>query len=411
MMEATDQLLDKTILSLLRFEENGRRRAIIWRENAEEDKIYSYEQLSSESSKFAEKLCECDIPKNSFVAFTVGSLSYHCLPAVIIGILKHGCAFAPIADINNIVLKFCGNYVATHSASQVGFGNYIGECTVFGQTWHILKKCAVAPDVELDSQDYAYTLTTSGTTGIAKVVQVPHKAIVPNIIYLKERFGITSEDVILQCAPPTFDPFVVEMFMTFSAGATLLMIPPLEKSQPSLAFKAIIKSPTPTVIQATPSFICNFDTRSLLELLGPKSSLNVLAFGGEPCPMKSQLLQWKSADNRTRIFNLYGVTEVSCWSTCEELDFSNCEEIRLGDFLPFNQVQIRSINDDSELKSGVGQIFITTMDRMCTINGRSLRNQWHATGDLAKARNILKLALFVVPADNLKAVNKEVQHE
>ena len=54
-------------------------------------------------------------------------------------------------------------------------------------------------------------------------------------------------------------------------------------------------------------------------MLGPQSSLRVLAFGGEACPSLTTVAQWQHAKNSTRIFNIYGITEVSSWATCYEL--------------------------------------------------------------------------------------------
>lgn len=56
----------------------------------------------------------------------------------------------------------------------------------------------------------AYVLTTSGTTGDPKLVQVPHCSVVPNILDLRSRFNILPDDVIFNAAPLTFDPSFVE---------------------------------------------------------------------------------------------------------------------------------------------------------------------------------------------------------
>ena len=62
----------------------------------------------------------------------------------------------------------------------------------------------------------------------------------------------------------------------------------------------------------------------LLQLLGPQSSLRVLAFGGEACPSSATLALWQHSRNKTRIFNIYGITEVSSWATCYELPRAPC---------------------------------------------------------------------------------------
>lgn len=52
------------------------------------------------------------------------------------------------------------------------------------------------------------------------------------------------------------------------------------------------------------------------DVLSPGSSLRVLALGGEACPSPAQLWSWKHEDNKTCVYNIYGITEVSCWASC-----------------------------------------------------------------------------------------------
>lgn len=169
--------------------------------------------------------------------------------------------------------------------------------------------------------DLAYAITTSGTTGIPKIVKVPHQCIVPNILHISEIYGLTGADTVLQASPMTFDPSIVEIFTTFFSGATLLMIPDSLKLQPrSLASFAVERNKV-TVIQATPSLISSIASSGVLRssLLSAKSSLRLLIFGGESCPNGLMLESWRAPGNHTRFINLYGITEVSSWATFYEL--------------------------------------------------------------------------------------------
>ncbi|KAG9331887.1 hypothetical protein JZ751_016625 [Albula glossodonta] len=71
----------------------------------------------------------------------------------------------------------------------------------------------------------AYILHTSGTTGSPKTVRVPHQCIMPNIQHLRDLFQVTPDDVVFMASPLTFDPSVVEMFLSLSSGACLLIVP------------------------------------------------------------------------------------------------------------------------------------------------------------------------------------------
>ncbi|KAL7981791.1 hypothetical protein Chor_000848 [Crotalus horridus] len=69
-----------------------------------------------------------------------------------------------------------------------------------------------------EKHSLAYVLHTSGTTGLPKIVRVPHKCIVPNILHLREIFKITPDDVVFMASALTFDPSVIELFLTLARG-------------------------------------------------------------------------------------------------------------------------------------------------------------------------------------------------
>jgi len=94
-----------------------------------------------------------------------------------------------------------------------------------------------------------------------------------------------------------------------------------------------------------------------------------LAFGGEACPSPTTILQWRHVDNNTRIFNIYGITEVSSWAMCYELtdsygvlsgehdDGEVKNAVPLGNPLMDTIVELHDINNDV-VASGSGQIWI-----------------------------------------------------
>lgn len=45
--------------------------------------------------------------------------------------------------------------------------------------------CAAASKDKQQEEQLAYVLHTSGTTGLPKIVKVPHKCVVPNIVHLR----------------------------------------------------------------------------------------------------------------------------------------------------------------------------------------------------------------------------------
>lgn len=70
----------------------------------------------------------------------------------------------------------------------------------------------------------------------------------------------------------------------------------------------------------TPTLLIRFGHRILKEeVLSSASSLRVLALGGEACPPPALLRSWRHEGNETSVYNIYGITEVSCWACCHHI--------------------------------------------------------------------------------------------
>ena len=84
---------------------------------------------------------------------------------------------------------------------------------------------------ELSSQEnILYSVMTSGTSSSPKLVKVPSTCIWPNIQDFCQLFKLSKEDTIYSAAPPSFDPFYLDVFVTFLSNATLLLTPQQTKA-------------------------------------------------------------------------------------------------------------------------------------------------------------------------------------
>ena len=217
---------------------------------------------------------------------------------------------------------------------------------------------APVPDTHVPlSERIACVLQTSGTTGRPKTIRIPHSCLIPNITDLSGMFSLSPLDTCVLSAPPTFDPSLVQILTSLVRGCTLLIGP----CSPS-----VLSHHSATVLQCTPSI---FSLSGCRHLLGPASCLRVLAFGGESCPSLSTLRRWKHPDNLTDIYNVYGITEVSCWSTCHKIDLDNQtadwnDTVPIGQALSGTRVELRS-----------GEIWVGGVSRRCELEGEG-------TGDM-----------------------------
>lgn len=120
-----------------------------------------------------------------------------------------------------------------------------------------------------------------------------------------------------------------------------------------------------TFLQCTPTFLRLWSSENIREtIMSDRSSLKTLVLGGEMFPPLSEYSKWQNWESplRKRIFNIYGITEVSCWSTIEEVNLQT-EINSLGDPIdPDTLLEIR-MNEDL-----VGELFIGSKTRLCIID-------------------------------------------
>ncbi len=155
------------------------------------------------------------------------------------------------------------------------------------------------------ADDLAYIIFTSGTTGVPKGVMVPTRAVAAYLAALGLRKLMTPADRVSQFTELTFDPSVGEIFLPWSKGASLHVVPPLSHVSPA----RFIRDQQLTIWGSAPAAITWMrDTRSLQP--GSLAGLRYTSFGGEPLPLSS-VLAWQAAAPNCVIDNLYGPTEAT----------------------------------------------------------------------------------------------------
>ncbi|CAD54160.1 AMP-dependent synthetase/ligase domain-containing protein [Caenorhabditis elegans] len=215
----------------------------------------------------------------------------------------------------------------------------------------------------LAAESICYVIQTSGTTGAKKQVAVPVDCIRKNIEHFCSLFNLTSSDSILFSTSLHFDPSIVELFMAFHVGCTLIITPDEYRSEPHKLQKSIDKF-QPTVVQLTPTVFEMLPSAD--SLLSATSSLRILLLGGSHFPISS-INSCRSPENKTRVFNVYGVTEVSCWASYFEVEHG-CSEVLIGEAIYGTQL---GVDSDGQLILGG--------PRQCYVDGVKALN--HKTGD------------------------------
>ena len=167
------------------------------------------------------------------------------------------------------------------------------------------------PKIDLRPEDLAYILHTSGSTGKPKGVQVPHIAVVNFLLSMQKEPGITAEDTLLAVTTLSFDISVLELFLPLTVGARIVLADQHTTSD-GQALLHLIRSCGATIMQATPA------TWHLLFAAGLNRPLPLkILCGGENLPPG---LARQLCSVSTSVWNLYGPTETTIWSTCAKIE-------------------------------------------------------------------------------------------
>lgn len=203
-------------------------------------------------------------------------------------------------------------------------------------------------------KQYSFIAMTSGSTGVPKHIQVPIQCLQPNIDDLTKMFNITCHDIIYFSTPLTFDPSMVEILLACMNGASLLIAP----DKADILFPDN-KQNSITFWQTTPSKFYQHSNAAIRNrILSANSTLRILALGGEPLNGLKQIKDLKDSQNKTKIFTLYGVTEMSCWACATEIDLNEIlaeQEIPLGTCLSETQLKVQPEENNNTGKIILGK--------------------------------------------------------
>ncbi|MFG3454618.1 amino acid adenylation domain-containing protein [Stutzerimonas stutzeri] len=170
--------------------------------------------------------------------------------------------------------------------------------------------------------DACYLMFTSGSTGTPKGVEVSHRALSHFSQAARQRYGIDATDRVLQFAPFNFDASIEEVFVSLSAGATLVLRTDA-LLQSMTAFVDGLEQLAVTVVDLPTAFWNEWVVALRSGQVRIPATLTTVIIGGEAV-YPEQLLAWQRvAPMGIRLINTYGPTEttvVACTSELQDFD-------------------------------------------------------------------------------------------
>ncbi|KAK2764280.1 NRPS [Arachnomyces sp. PD_36] len=304
--------------------------------------VLSYRELNIAAIRLAERL-KSAIPShgetgNSQTIIPVYMSTSPELYISYLGILKAGFAFCPIPldapdqrvleileDIDSPVIL--GRTKRPTSGPCSSDGNVpdrkwlnVADVT----KWESLGRDGIdsspAPTVEIlpsREDDVAYLLYTSGSTGKPKGVQISHLAATCSINSHASVVPLPHQDPgtqfrWFQFASPTFDPSLMEIFVTLGSGSTLCSA---ERSLSLTDMEATVTELGATIMMATPSLAAllrpsRLPTLQYLWTMGEKLNRTVIENFANSPHENGDLPKQGSTGQRTLV-NAYGPTEAA----------------------------------------------------------------------------------------------------
>jgi len=169
-------------------------------------------------------------------------------------------------------------------------------------------------------EQLAYILYTSGSTGRPKGVEISHRAVVNFLHSMRREPGLTADDILLAVTTLSFDIAGLELYLPLLVGARVVLAS-REVAADGIRLADLLERSKATVMQATPA-----TWRVLVESGWQGNSKFKILCGGEAL---SRELARQLLSRCGELWNLYGPTETTIWSTVGRVTSSE-DKISIG---------------------------------------------------------------------------------
>ncbi|KAL1509062.1 hypothetical protein ABEB36_003861 [Hypothenemus hampei] len=170
-----------------------------------------------------------------------------------------------------------------------------------------------------------------------------------------DKHKIGEADTIYWGTPLTFDPTLVELLLGLLYGCTLYIVPEDVHLNPTVLHRVLFQIGAITCLQMVPSVFLRWTKQEITKIL-LDSSLRILILGGEQFPQ--EIIEYERKPDM-KVFNIYGVTELSCWATIADLTVHT----------PRDEIPLGTALDDTYLEiSNENEIYICSYTRYCLVN-------------------------------------------
>ena len=335
--------------------EHARRRvgapALVWR-----GEPITYGGLGEMVHRARAQLESLELPEHASVGVPARK-SPQTIALVLACLMARRPVLLPSVDLGPETLgKLLGQAGCSHSLSA-GEDGTVGSVATTGEATRSEDDPTSARSPRPD--DVALMLTTSGSTGVPKIVPLSHGALDRFTAWAAARFDIAAGRTVLNYAPLNFDLCLLDVWTTLRYGGCVALVDPDRATRPDYLLD-LLTSNDVDVVQAVPmlyGLLLDAARDGERELPGIEHVLVT----GDSFPARS-LAALSDLFPRSRFYNVYGCTETND-SFIHEIDLA-CGRpdgrIPIGSPLPGVDAVIVTAEDRVVAGPGTGELLVTT---------------------------------------------------
>lgn len=306
------------------------------------DRVWTYQQLASLVDAFDGQVVQQDLPSGCRVAVVARNSAETIALMLALGRLGHTVlCISPGLGVDIKKTLYDENALFCEVSADLSQGDAVLERSPYANDGF------EAPHYVQKAQDCPLMLTTSGSTGIPKVVALSEAGIEAFIDWSSGYFGIGDETRVLNYSPLNFDLTLLEVWTPLAVGGCTILCNP-NRIADAQYLSSLIDKTRPHIVQAVPMFF------GLLSL-----GLATRSGGDQPFAPADIILTGDTVPLHTRkelagvypgarFHNIYGCTETndSFIYTCSAGAVASFETLPIGS--PIAGTAYRVVGSDGQ---------------------------------------------------------------